>query len=288
MYGLLANDGHSFATSAKCNMPVFENNGISFYYERHGSGPVLVFTHGLTGDLTVMLDMLSNLTGYSLLVWDCRAHGRTEPVGPEDAFTFGQLAADLRALLDHCQIESAIVGGVSMGAAVSARFALDFPDMVSHLILVRPAWLDDKSPEPLHPAIKIGDLLEMYDVEEARSRFLQSAEYESVFQADPAAATSYCESFEKPQATERAVRLRRIPRDCPINSWNEVALLKVPTLVIGCEPDYIHPIAYAREWLRHLSQAIFVQVPSKPLHPTQHNEAVADAVRSFLSNTIAH
>ena len=39
-------------------MPFLEHDGIRFYYEVSGSGPALVFCHGLTGDLEQPKELL--------------------------------------------------------------------------------------------------------------------------------------------------------------------------------------------------------------------------------------
>ena len=84
-----------------------------------------------------------------VLALDFRAHGETEPLGPIEALAFATFASDLAAVMDAIGIESAVVAGVSMGAGVAARFALDHPDRVRALICIRPAWLDRPNPDNL-------------------------------------------------------------------------------------------------------------------------------------------
>ena len=43
------------------------------------------------------------------------------------------------------------VGGISMGAAIALRIAALRPDLVSALVLARPAWLDANGPENIQP-----------------------------------------------------------------------------------------------------------------------------------------
>jgi len=121
-------------------MPIFEHDSIRFHYEVHGEGHPLVVCHGLTGDLSAPKDLLGEFPGVRLIFLDARAHGKTEPLGPATKLCFKQFASDLYALLDHLKIDRAIVGGISMGAGIAARFAIDFPKSVAGLILVRPAW----------------------------------------------------------------------------------------------------------------------------------------------------
>lgn len=58
-------------------------------------------------------------------------------------FSFGQLAANTRALLDEQGIDKATLIGHSMGGMLAARFALAYPELVEQLVLVNPIGLED-------------------------------------------------------------------------------------------------------------------------------------------------
>lgn len=58
-------------------------------------------------------------------------------------FSFAQLAANTRALLDSLGIERPVVVGHSMGGMLAARYALQYPDAVERLALVNPIGLED-------------------------------------------------------------------------------------------------------------------------------------------------
>ncbi len=264
-------------------MPVFPHDNIDFHFEQRGAGPVLVFTHGLSGDSADVRDLLGDSKDYSLLLWDVRGHGRTEPLGAPDAFSFARFAGDLQALMSHLGIQRAVVGGVSMGAGISTRLALDWPDLVRGLVLVRPAWLNERFPEPLRPCKRIGELLAAYGPDEGRRRFEQTAEYETICQTDPLAARLFCEQFTKARAAERNIRLQTIPLDCPIRSWDEVVEIKVPTMVIGSRNDFTHPFAYAAEWARRIPQATLEEVPYKEFDRAAYQFQVRALINTFMT-----
>ncbi len=58
-------------------------------------------------------------------------------------YTFQQLAANTKALLDRLQVARAVVVGHSTGGMLAARFALMYPQAVEHLVLVNPIGLED-------------------------------------------------------------------------------------------------------------------------------------------------
>ena len=52
----------------------------------------------------------------------------------------------LAAVLDGLEIERAVLGGVSMGAATTLAFALEHPERVDALIQITPAHLGSSAP----------------------------------------------------------------------------------------------------------------------------------------------
>jgi len=58
-------------------------------------------------------------------------------------FSFGQLAANTRALLAARGVERATILGHSMGGMLAARYALMFPQATERLVLVNPLGLED-------------------------------------------------------------------------------------------------------------------------------------------------
>lgn len=65
----------------------------------------------------------------------------TKPQGYQ--FSFGQLAANTRALLQARGVERVTLIGHSMGGMLAARYALQYPQAVEQLVLVNPIGLED-------------------------------------------------------------------------------------------------------------------------------------------------
>ena len=224
----------------------FDRDNVRFRYEVLGDGRPLVLCHGLGGDRQQPRDLVGPLDGYRLIVWDCRGHGETQPVGPAEKFCFASMAEDLASLLDHLGVEQAIVGGISMGAGIAARFAAQWPGRVEALVLVRPAWLVQPLPENLALFPRVADLLRQLGPDAGLAEFEKLPELAAVRRCSPAVAESLCEQFTKPNAVERSIRLERLPRDCPVDRWSIVESLTMPALVVGNEQDTVHPMEFAR------------------------------------------
>ncbi len=265
---------------------VFDHDGMTFRYDEIGNGPALVFCHGLGGDRNQLKDLIGPLDSHQLIVWDSRGHGETEPgCRPED-FTFERFADDLRALLDHVDVERAVVGGISMGAGVGVKFAVDHPSRVRALILARPAWLNEPEPPNLQQVTAVGQLLSQAQPEEALKIFESkyAEQLDAVRRVSPPVADSLRQQFSKPKAAERGERLLRMPASVPIESWEVVAHLSTPTLVIGTDRDPAHPLEFAREWARRLPNAELLQIPSRAESPEEHVKQFRANLQRFLES----
>lgn len=58
-------------------------------------------------------------------------------------FSLPQLATNTKGLLDSLNIDRAVIVGHSMGGMLAARFTIQHPDAVEHLVLVNPIGLED-------------------------------------------------------------------------------------------------------------------------------------------------
>jgi pimeloyl-ACP methyl ester carboxylesterase len=72
-------------------------------------------------------------SGYEVIVVDNRGCGRSNT--PWRPWTTRTMAADAVAVLDELGVESAHVGGASLGGMIAQELALEFPERVSTLVL---------------------------------------------------------------------------------------------------------------------------------------------------------
>lgn len=131
-------------------MPTASLNGIQIYFERAGAGPPLLFLNG-SGSTLQSSELLINVfrSRFDVLAHDQRGLGRTEiPPGP---YSMADYAADALALLDHADLHSCRVVGVSFGGMVAQELAVTAPERVERLALVctSPGGPDHAS-YPLH------------------------------------------------------------------------------------------------------------------------------------------
>lgn len=138
-----------------------------------GRGPVLLLAHGFGGSARNFNPQVRALRDRVCVVrYDARGHGRS--AAPRDAAAYSPEAFvdDLRAVLDATGAESAVVGGLSMGAATALRFALAEPARVRGLLLAAyPAAPDDPAGFAA-VALRFADAIEREGLEAAGERFV--------------------------------------------------------------------------------------------------------------------
>ncbi|MFB6179777.1 MAG: alpha/beta fold hydrolase [Halorientalis sp.] len=99
----------------------------------HGDGPTLVLSHGTLMDWTMFQPQIDALADdYRVVTYNNRA--RTDNwQGPYD---LDDLADDCRTLMDAKDIDSCVLGGMSMGGFMALRFALRYPEALDGLVLI--------------------------------------------------------------------------------------------------------------------------------------------------------
>jgi len=115
-------------------MAHFERDGARIHYQDSGGdGPPILWSHGFLMDHTMFDPQVAGLDGYRHIRWDERGFGETESTGE---FTYWDSAEDAIALLDHLDIDQAVLAGMSQGGFLSLRAAIAHPDRVRALILI--------------------------------------------------------------------------------------------------------------------------------------------------------
>ena len=120
------------ATSAERTVTL---HGHTFSYTDSGSGPVLLFIHGILGSQKQWGHLVDRLDdNHRLIVPDLFGHGESaKPIGD---YSLGAHAATLRDLLDRLGIEQVSLVGHSLGGGIAMQMTYLFPERVDRLVLV--------------------------------------------------------------------------------------------------------------------------------------------------------
>jgi pimeloyl-ACP methyl ester carboxylesterase len=111
-------------------------NGIAIEYQDGGQGSPVLLGHGYSATGRMWDGQRAALGDrYRVISWDMRGHGQTESPDDPAQYSTPLIVSDMRALLAHCGVERAVVGGLSLGGYVSLAFYLKHPEMVRALVI---------------------------------------------------------------------------------------------------------------------------------------------------------
>jgi pimeloyl-ACP methyl ester carboxylesterase len=186
-----------------------------------------------------------------VIAYDARGHGESSPA-PE--YGYDALARDLLAVLDHAAIERAVLAGASMGAHTIAAFALAHPERVSALVAITPAFEPDGDPD-LERWDRLSDGLREGGVDGFVAAYGDPAVPEQWRDTVRTVLRQRLSAHAHPDAVADA--LRAVPRSRPFESWDDLAGLDVPAVVVASrdEADPGHPYAVGERWARAIPGA---------------------------------
>lgn len=236
-------------------MPRFSVDGVSFYYERSGTGPRLLFLNGSGASIAgsaATIETLSN--NFDLAVHDQRGLGATDVApGP---YSMAGYASDAIALLDHLDWPTAYVIGISFGGMVAQELAVTWPERVSRLALVcTSSGGAGGSSYPLHTRADVPD--EQQDALTLRlldNRFTPdwlSKNPKQLPLADFALSRRRAETSDDQQRGEALQLEARSHHDV----WDRLHRITCPTLVACGRFDDMAPLANGQAIASRIPQA---------------------------------
>jgi pimeloyl-ACP methyl ester carboxylesterase len=124
-------------------MPTVHVRGIDLYYEEHGTGPNLLFAHGLMSSVALAPRFGERIEdvaarGVHVVAYDARGHGRSGYTTKRADYSWSSQAEDMHGLIQALGLAPTSIYGGSMGAATAMLVALDHPSDVDRLILRAP------------------------------------------------------------------------------------------------------------------------------------------------------
>ncbi|HYP27161.1 MAG TPA: alpha/beta fold hydrolase [Blastocatellia bacterium] len=109
-------------------------DGIEIDYDDEGSGLPVIFIHAFPMNRTMWDEQVAALRGRCRTIrLDLRGFGKSGV--PEGPYSMESMASDVRGLMAHLGIESAVLVGLSMGGYISLAFYKLYPDAVRALVL---------------------------------------------------------------------------------------------------------------------------------------------------------
>jgi len=116
-----------------------DRDGVEIFYQVTGTpsakSPILL-THGYSATSEMWRPNLDSLgKTRQVIVWDMRGHGRSAAPDSPGLYSAGLSVEDMQHILDSADVDTAIVGGLSLGGYLSLAFHLAHPERVEALML---------------------------------------------------------------------------------------------------------------------------------------------------------
>jgi pimeloyl-ACP methyl ester carboxylesterase len=260
-------------------MPILELPQYHLYYEVIGEGEPLIFMHGMGGSIQQIKNTVRPIEGIKLILIDQQGHGQSSMDRRE--LSFRTLAQDVITIADELDLDQFSIAGISMGAAVSLRVAIEHPLRVKKLCLIRNAWVNKPMSERFEKLFGLmADYLERKDQE----GFVNHPLYLQLKAESEQATVSLRNFFSEEPALNYPQKFKIMPKDRPFERWEQVDQLTVPTLVFACHQDPVHPFELGQEITSHLKNGIFHELVSKDINTKAHLDALNHHLTLFLTN----
>ncbi|MGB9980023.1 alpha/beta fold hydrolase [Methanobacterium sp.] len=232
-------------------MPNIKIDDVNMYYEVHGEGEPLVLITGLSSDHKTWLPFLPAFTNnYRVLIMDNRGIGQTEY--PDTQFSVDDMADDTAGLMNKLGIEKAHVIGHSLGGRIAQKLVLKYPEKVKSLILCATSASQPKRSKlmlntlanEVNNGMSIGALLKIMMAISFTENSFQNVDIinERIDSRAEGLSRDYAKNFA-----------RQVQASADYNTVDELNQIKVPTLVLAAEYDFIFPLEFVKELAEGIS-----------------------------------
>lgn len=252
--------------------------GHRLRYETYGEGPrTLVYVHGLLLPAQVNRPLARALAerGHRVVLPELLGHGGSDAPRHATQHRLGFLSAQVLALLDHLELDEAVVGGVSLGANVGLRVAVDAPQRLRGAVLEMPVL----ERGGVAAAAQFVPLLLALRYLPLPARLATAA-----LRRGPRTGHDAVDAFLEAGSGDPRVMaaiLHGLLAGPLAPSLPERRALAVPTLVVGHPRDLLHPLDDARMLADELPDARLVRA-SSVLEARTRPDRLADEIAAFL------
>ena len=220
-------------------MPFAQVNGLRLYYEEHGSGFPLVWSHEFAGDYRSWKPQAQFFSRrYRVIAYNARGYPPSDVPQSLDDYTQEAAVEDLRGLLKFLGIERAHIGGLSMGGNVALNFGLTHPEMAESLI-VAGTGSGSTDPEGFRRNVTRRSEMMRAGGMEAMGDYSNSPTRVQLLRKDPLGYEEFRQGFLEHSALGSALTFAGVQgRRPPIFDLEEkMRALDVPTLIMTGDED---------------------------------------------------
>jgi 3-oxoadipate enol-lactonase len=254
------------------------------HYEVTGSGPALVFAHGLGGNQMSWWQQVAHFAPhYTCVAFAHRGFAPSDAIagGPDPA----DYADDLAALVDHLGFSDVRLVGQSMGGWTVLEYALAHPDKVKALVLSSTSGTIDRRRADPSGGVKYDTWTRDAEAKVAAglAKGIHPAVGLTAAERSPALALLYKSIDEMAGALDKE-KLRSGLRRTAIRTPADLADFRVPTLLVAGAQDVVFPAFLAEAIAARLPCASAQVIPDCGHSPYFEQAATFNRlVESFLA-----
>ncbi len=258
-------------------------NHIEIAYKTAGTGMPVVLIHGHPFDHTMWDPQVKALSKfYQVIAPDLRGYGSSTLPGPP-ASRFEDYAADIVLLMDHLNIGSFHLAGLSMGGQIIMEIFRQAPQRIKSLVFAD-TFAGPDTPEAKKTRDEQAIQLEKHGMDgyagEVIGKMIRREHVESM----PEVAAHVMKMMKSTSPVAAATAMRA--RGERINYLTKVLPhITVPTLVIVGRQDEFTPVAKAEEMRDNLQDCKLVIIENSGHMPNlEHPDEFNEVVLKFLKD----
>ena len=248
--------------------------------DKQGSGPLLVFMHGIGGNRTNWHDQFATFAKHFTIVsWDARGYGQSNDYdGPLNPIDFSY---DLKRLLDHYGVQKAHIAGLSMGGMIAQDFYSLYPERVTTLVLcdtsdgLNTTMTPDKREEFIR--LRLGPLLAGKEPKDMAPTVADT------LIGRQSSRASWQRLVDSMAALHKESYIKTVRANTSRTDYPDARQIRVPTLLVFGEDDRLTPPDVGRAMQAKIPGAQLVIIPTAGhLSNIEQPEAFNKAVLDFL------
>ncbi len=262
-------------------MPMMQINGAMLHVEDTGSGPAIVFAHGLLFSGRMFDPQVEALSRrFRCIRLDFRGQGQSEVTA--SGYDMDTLTEDVAALVRALDCAPCHFVGLSMGGFVGMRLGFRHPELLRSLILI--ATSADPEPRENVPRYRLlGRIARWFGLRVVANRVLPIVLGRTIL-TDPARRATVDQWKETVIGNDRIGTTRAtmgvIER---AGVYDEIGAIRTPTLVVVGEEDVATVPGKAERIAARIPGARLVRIPRAGHSPTlEEPDAVNRAIEEFL------
>ncbi|MEM1319559.1 MAG: alpha/beta hydrolase [Bacteroidota bacterium] len=259
-----------------------------------GRGPAIVLFHAAPFSSAQLLPLMQQLKNrFTLIAPDTPGYGLSDSL-PQSAERIEDYIPYFRQLFDQLNLSKFAIYGTAAGAQMALRYALEYPDQVSHLYLDNAGHFDDKQRADLldnyfpdlNPTIGGSHLQSLWQIVKGHCQYFPWYAQQAAHKLStpmPSAEVLHQRAIDYLQAGPdyaRAYRLAFLHERA-----EHVQQLKVPTTIFNWADSPVRP--YIQQLLNH-DLPPHVQICNTPAEETKRYKKMGEHIRQSSSSTLRY